>query len=147
METGAKLVSYLSKHFKDSGGTIELAPDGPFKPYDLIVTKGQSSFKIECKYDLLMSKTGNHAIEFWRGDSKSGIAATESDYWCVANTTEDKVYLFDTNRLKELCQKEKFPIVSGSDGMRAKMFLVKFGQLKNMLRPIEINLHCLNIPF
>ena len=69
--------------------------------------------KIEIKYDLLASKTGNIAIEYacrneQTGTEKlSGISITESDYYCyiIANTQCQDIYIMiETNKLKELCR-------------------------------------------
>ena len=64
--------------------------------------------KIEIKYDLLASKTGNIAIEYECRNKLSGISITESDYYCyiIANTQCQDIYiLIETNKLKELCRK------------------------------------------
>lgn len=64
--------------------------------------------KIEIKYDMLASSTGNIAIEFECRNKLSGISITESDYYCyiIANTKCEDIYiLIETNKLKELCRK------------------------------------------
>ena len=64
--------------------------------------------KIEIKYDLLASKTGNIAIEYECRNKLSGISITESDYYCyiIANTQCQDIYIMiETNKLKELCRK------------------------------------------
>ena len=64
--------------------------------------------KIEIKYDLLASKTGNIAIEYECRNKLSGISITESDYYCyiIANTQCQDIYiLIEINKLKELCRK------------------------------------------
>ena len=64
--------------------------------------------KIEIKYDLLASKTGNIAIEYKCRNKLSGISITESDYYCyiIANTQCQDIYIMiETNKLKELCRK------------------------------------------
>lgn len=66
---------------------IELRPNpGPdFQAFDLMGECRGRAFTLEVKYDVLATRTGNLAIEFFntRQGRNSGILATKADLWVV----------------------------------------------------------------
>jgi len=107
---------------------------GCFKPYDFII---DGKTKYEVKSDRLGYKTGNLAIEYYCGNSPSGISTTKADYWLYFVIYPDKCdcYKFTIDELKELikdCRK-----VKGGDGWRSHMKLLPIYKCEKYL--IKIN--------
>ena len=90
--------------------------------------------KIEVKSERGMwMKTGNIAIEYECRGKKSGIAATEADYWfhnlCIGDD-EYCTLVFKTPVLKKIVNKlDKFRTVSGGDHNASRMYLVNLQKL------------------
>lgn len=61
------------------------------------------SKKIEIKRDFKCLDTGNIFIEYESRGHKSGIAATEADYWCYW-LSEHHFIMVETQRLKVICR-------------------------------------------
>lgn len=59
--------------------------------------------KIEVKRDFKCLNTGNIFIEYFSRGKKSGIATTQSDYYCYW-LSEFHLILIETNKLKEICR-------------------------------------------
>mgnify|MGYP003625013420 FL=1 len=90
--------------------------------------------KIEVKSERGMwMRTGNIAIEYECRGKKSGIAATESDYWfhnlCVGDETFATL-VFDVPSLKRIVNNlDEKRTVSGGDNGAARMYLVNLQKL------------------
>lgn len=59
--------------------------------------------KIEVKNDQIAHKTGNVFIEYESRGKRSGIAISESDYYCIV--IKERYILIQKDELKELCRK------------------------------------------
>ena len=95
------------------------------KEYDLIIYKDGQPIKIEIKSDRQASHTNNLAIEYECNRQPSGISVTEADYWIYFIVFEDheecyKIPIEDLKNIVKTCRK-----VSGGDGNRSKMYLVR----------------------
>ena len=59
--------------------------------------------KIEVKKDLQAIKTGSIYIEYESRKKPSGLATTQADFYCYF-ITDGRMFLIDTEELKELCR-------------------------------------------
>ena len=59
---------------------------------------------IEVKRDLQAINTGNIYVEYDSRDKPSGLAHTKADYYCYF-ITDGRMFLIETEELKELCRK------------------------------------------
>lgn len=98
-------------------------PEGCFKDYDFII---DDKIKIEVKSDTSASRTGNLAIEYECNGKPSGISSTKADYYVyfINHPDHDEVYLIPIKDLVDICKSKGFK-VSGGDGNRSRMYLVK----------------------
>jgi len=110
------------------------------KGFDVDLAKGQLAEKmledilagkIEVKCDSKVSQTGNLAVEYMCSNKPSGISTSESPWWAFvldgARYQQEVVILIKKERLlKKLAGARS---VSGGDGNRAQMYLVKKEQL------------------
>lgn len=89
--------------------------------FDVSSTINGRKFLFEVKYDVMASRTGNIAIEFWNSKSNtpSGLSATKSDFWIqVLEEPHGRVvYITTVNNLKEFTKLEKplKTIIAGGD--------------------------------
>ena len=60
--------------------------------------------RIEVKTDLQASKTGNVYVEYESRNKASGIAKTESDYYCFV-ISNYSFFFIETSKLKDKCRK------------------------------------------
>jgi hypothetical protein len=95
------------------------------KEYDFIVTKDGKPIKIEVKSDRQASKTNNLAIEYECNNKPSGLSSSTADYWMYFIVYPDrhecfKIPIDDLRIIVKTCKQ-----VSGGDGMRSKMYLVR----------------------
>ena len=111
---------------------------GYFKEYDLIITKDGKETKIEVKSDKQASKTGNLAIEYECNNKPSGITSSTADYWIYfivyPEEKREECFKIPIDHLKNIiktCRK-----VSGGDGMRSRLYLVK----KSLVEKYLINI-------
>lgn len=89
------------------------------------------SKKIEVKYDLKALKTGNVFVEYESRNKPSGIATTQSDYYCFCF---GKTYhIIETSDLKDLCRKyvNTDRNVKGGDNDTSKGVLLPIKELFN----------------
>ena len=88
--------------------------------------------KIEVKYDRKAHKTGNIFIEYESRGKKSGILATDADYWIYKiEGTECAVILpvpYLLTRLKDFYKKKKY-LINGGDDNTSKGFLIPIHHL------------------
>ena len=99
--------------------------DGYFKDYDVELYKDNIKSTVEVKSDRQAPLTGNMAIECEYNNQPSGITSTKADYFVyfVVHKDRDECYCFPTEELREICKTSRK--VSGGDGGRSKMYLVK----------------------
>tara|TARA_R100001163_G_scaffold11614_4_gene10628 strand:- start:13731 stop:14075 length:345 start_codon:yes stop_codon:yes gene_type:complete len=79
--------------------------------YDLLVGQVKekelsdifSNKKIEVKYDLKATETGNVFVEYESRGQKSGISKSQADYYCFAFGSS--LHLLPTKVLKDKCRK------------------------------------------
>lgn len=94
---------------------------GVFKDYDLL----DDISTWEVKADTTSKQTGNIAIEFESYDKPSGIASTKADYWFQIYWCEGWVYTqCEVEKLKDILMLRAYPIVSGGEDMRSRMYLI-----------------------
>lgn len=99
--------------------------------WDVKLTLNEEEITIEVKFDLMASKTGNMAIEFYNSKlcKPSGIAATRAKLWAVVLNGE--AFICSVARLKAFLKDNKplKNISSGGDN-NASLYIYK---LKNIL--------------
>ena len=115
-----------------TGGLIEPAPKGKFKPFDFI----SDGIKYEVKADRLAYKYGCSTmfIEFECSGVPSGISTTEAEYliyYMVLPTGEYKCYKIPVADLKEVCI--NCPVKKGGDGWRSRGYIVPVEGFKTFL--------------
>lgn len=107
-----------------SGWTVEHAPRGQFKDWDVRLTHVDGNkCDVEVKSDTRAAQTGNIAIEFACSGRPSGIAATKADWW-VHFISETEYFIIPVKTLRWLIKKNKWwRMTNGGDGGRAEMYL------------------------
>jgi len=75
--------------------------------WDIEAELSSQRFRVECKFDVMASKTGNLAIEYYNTKlaKPSGIAATTADLWAVVLQNPLEAYIANTSVLRAYCQK------------------------------------------
>lgn len=93
--------------------------------------KGAKTCEIKTERDQ-WAKTGNFCIEHESWGKPSGINATTSDIW-VQNFVKDGELvcslMFNTEKLRELCQQLPQRFVYGGDGKASKLQLISLQRL------------------
>jgi hypothetical protein len=97
--------------------------------------------KVEVKFDLMASKTGNMAIEFFNTKmcKPSGIDATDSALWVVV--LESKGYVCSVGKLKDFIKRNKplKTIISGGD-KNASLYIYKLEHILPIFRLLDENI-------
>ena len=103
------------------------------KEYDLEITKDGIKTKIEVKSDRQASVTNNLAIEYECNNRHSGIACSTADFWMyfIVFPDRDECYNIPIDDLKNIVKKCRQ--VTGGDGMRSRMYLVRKSLVKKYL--------------
>ena len=65
------------------GGILIHRPTGNFKAYDFSMAFNGKEYRFECKCDNVSCRTNQVAIEFSCSGARSGITATEADFWII----------------------------------------------------------------
>lgn len=106
--------------------------------WDIKLTLGQEEITIEVKFDLMASKTGNMAIEFYNSKlcKPSGIAATKAKLWAVVLNGES--YICGVARLKMFLKDNKplKTISSGGDN-NASLYIYKLEKILPIFRLLD----------
>ena len=121
--------------------------EGYFKEYDLEITKDGLKTTIEIKSDKQASLTGNLAIEYECNKKPSGISTTTADFWIYfivydriidgVNHSREECYKIPTDELRKLVK--KCHKVSGGDGNRSRMYLLKKSVVQKFLtKPLDL---------
>ena len=86
----------------------------------------ESKLLIELKYDVKSDETNNFAFECYFHDKPSGILTTQSQIWCVADSTAFYFMALVHLRhfLRKLQQDGKLSLVRGGDDNASKMVVV-----------------------
>lgn len=91
--------------------------------WDLEVAFYRIPFRVEVKFDVMASKTGNLAVEYYNTSlcCPSGIEATTADLWCVVLHQPMRAYLATVPDLKAYCSLVRpwRDIACGGDGNAA----------------------------
>lgn len=100
---------------------------------------------IEVKYDIMSGKTGNFCFEIFNGSGRpTGILRTTADtiVYVVNSDNGYTLYNFNANELREWifnpAQYNKVRLVSGGDGGRYKMLLVKKSDIESLAEVTEV---------
>ena len=97
----------LGKLLEKEGNSVEYAPDGYFKPYDLkITTKENRTYSIEVKTD--ETESANVFIEFLSRGNESGIYSTQADFYAVYNIQAGRVWFSPPDRLIRIHKNETY---------------------------------------
>jgi hypothetical protein len=85
--------------------------------YDVICQLPPKTFTVEVKYDVMSTRTGNIAVEYWNSkqNKPSGITASTSNLWCYVIGSEKEIWLTPTSKLRLFVQNEK-PVKSIENG-------------------------------
>lgn len=89
-----------------AGFICKLAPERSIE-YDIHCCLEPKEFTIEVKFDLMASKTGNVAVEYWNSKSNkpSGVTATKANLWChIIGDKEKEIWITKTDELRSLIQ-------------------------------------------
>lgn len=91
IKRGEIFESYIASYFQRRGWTIKRAK-GNIPAYDLVITKGQQSFYLECKYDEMSDRTGNYCLE------QKSLEHTQSDYLVIGTLNLAYILPMETAR-------------------------------------------------
>jgi hypothetical protein len=93
--------------------------------------KTVDNIKYEVKTEPTSLTTDNFFIEFFAYGKLSGISVTKSNFYIFSDTIN--FYLIDTNKLKNLIEKNTFKIVYTKDKLTKGYLINKFIIIKNSL--------------
>lgn len=105
------------------------------KEYDIMYNVHELVATIEVKEDLMHTKTGNVAVEFWCNLKPSGITSTLADVWVYR--LADGLYWSNVDELKRNLKSRPFRRVQGGDGRRSSMLLVPVDTFKSFFTKIK----------
>jgi len=103
------------------------------KEFDAIA---DSKFKLEFKFDRKSVDTGNFYLEFECDGKPSGIATTQSDFYCIATLSCGYVILnIPVSHLRELIRKCKFRQANtkNQDNYDSRGYLIPLNVLKEFV--------------
>ncbi len=108
LDKGKEGESLLTDLLTKAGYICEPSPRATVG-YDILCKLCPKEFKVEVKYDVMASKTGNVALEYWNSKSNkaSGITATTAHLWCYVIGAEKEVWLTHVDKLKMFMQSAK----------------------------------------
>lgn len=122
MRIGAVAEDLLVENLISFGHIAERNPDKSTRyEFDVTSTFNGQKFLFEVKYDVMASRTGNIAIEFWNSkkNAPSGLSATKSDFWVqvLEEPTGRVIYITTVDDLKNFTKFEKplKTIIAGGD--------------------------------
>jgi len=98
------------------------------KYFDVSCDYKGSYYTFEIKYDLMASKTGNIAIEFYNPKTceDSGIATTKADFWITVLNNPQQIYLSPVKFLKNFLDNTKpCRIITVGGDKNSSMYLFK----------------------
>jgi hypothetical protein len=99
----------------------------------------------EIKTDLTTSEcydSGDFFIEFQSRGKQSGITVTEADYFIIYLYFFNQIYLFNTNKLKEICSNTtKMSDPCGEDGSDQVGYYINRDSVKDSYTIIETEKH------
>lgn len=119
---------------------------GNYKYFDYIValTDGRI-IKIEVKTDRRVAQTGNLVIEYGRSDFydksfiASGLMESTSDLYIHIDCINNLAYIFNTNKLKNAVNNGNYKKITGGDGKRTFMYLIKLKDLDDLYTKHKLN--------
>lgn len=132
----------VQQKFKDCG--IELANSESGDEYKDLHNK---EFSIEIKYDVMSSRTGNLAFEFYNPQKLvyTGIAVTKADLWIqvIKSSEQYDILSCSTNKLKDFIRNNKPKrIVHGAGDGNASVVLYSISEvscLTNLNSVLDLN--------
>ena len=107
------------------------------KEYDIRGEYRGRPVTFEVKYDIMVEKTGNIAIEYESRGKPTGIAVTEADYWVYKFLGQ--FFIYRTSELKKKLYEEAAfdrQVIGGDAGSNTKMFLVKVAKFREWGREL-----------
>lgn len=106
---------------KNNGG--EIIDIGDTKDYDIRFLKNGKEYLMEVKEDLMSSKTGNVAIEYFSRGKPSGILSSKASLWCYI--INDIVYFTTKTKILGLIENKKYSkCVEGGDRKTSLLYLI-----------------------
>jgi hypothetical protein len=111
-----------------------------------------SGLTFEVKNDIMSSRTGNVALEYWNSKSvkKSGINLTEADFW--VHFTKSKGYINTVLSVKSFVSRHKpLKVIKGGGDKNADLIIYTIGDFLNEMYEFdyfktidELSSHCSN---
>lgn len=98
-----------------------------------------SSLTLELKEDFAHARTGNVAVEYECRGRRSGIMASEADYWVYTLHSRGgppTYWLIDPLDLQVLCSGQR-TVTGGDKGSNTKMFLVPGAEFRSVAVPLS----------
>lgn len=108
--------------------------------YDLLMSYKEKEYMFEIKTDMF-NNTGNIAIEFESWGKKSGIDATESDFFVTYFVKLKEIWIIETWKLRNLIKENNFKIKEGAGdkGSNTKLYLIPKEQQKDNFKIHKIS--------
>lgn len=106
-------------------------PEKKFKKYDFGIIINKKKLYFESKCDRLAHETGNLAIEFECNHEPSGITTTKAHFYMYHIIGDNECYKIPTKTIRRMIKNEEYDReVSGGDGWRSRMYLMKVKNFK-----------------
>jgi len=124
---------------------LDLAFGNQFESIIENILSGKSKIEVKAEKWGLWNKTGNIAVEIKYKNEKSGIEASESDYWVHCLTKDKKLmgaFIFSIDLLKQYLKKlkeqNKLRTLYAGDGRRSLIVLIPIKNLHEIMLPTEL---------
>lgn len=116
-------------------------PEKKFKDYDFGIILNRKKIYFESKCDRLAHETGNLAIEFKCNEKPSGITTTKAHFYMYHIIGDKECYKIPTKIIRKMIKNGEYDReVSGGDGWRSRMYLMKVSNFqKYKVEKIEMD--------
>lgn len=123
----AEAAQQLKKYFNDVKDIKHY--DG--KEFDIECLVGAELTRFEVKNELMVSTTGNVAVEFSSRGHDSGITTTTANYWITM--IRGNFFIIEVDRLRSLIKSDNTlrQVTGGDPGSNTKMHLVPESKFKS----------------
>ena len=134
-------VDKLMEWYEKIGYTVREFEKDEQQYGDFCIMKDGDSVNIEVKFDEMSGKTGNLCFEMSNGSKLTGIMTTKADkvYYVVPNGKMQRVYIFDTEKLRAfIIDPANVTVKSGGDKRKFILALAKITDVVEADLPEEV---------
>jgi hypothetical protein len=134
-------VNKLMEWYEKTGYIVRELPKNEQEYGDFSVTLLDVTVNIEVKFDEMSGKTGNLCFEMSNGSKLTGIMTTKADkvYYVVPNGGTQRVYVFDTEKLRAfIIDPANVTVKNGGDKRKFVLALAKVTKVMEADLPEEV---------